>query len=51
VILGADPEGYLNFAHPGFDTRQDDAANIIAKRLRASLRLPDQSAAAGPLLE
>ena len=51
VILGADPEGYLSFAHPGFDTRQDDAANTIARRLRASLRLPEQSVAAGPLLE
>ncbi|HIL80684.1 MAG TPA: redoxin domain-containing protein [Myxococcales bacterium] len=51
VILGADAEGYMTFAHPGFDTRQEDAANSIGERLRKSLRLPDQSVAVGPLLE
>jgi peroxiredoxin len=51
VILGADAEGYMTFAHPGFDTRQEDAANSIAQRLRKTLRLPDRAVAVGPLLE
>lgn len=51
VILGADSEGYLNFALPGFDTSQDDAREDIAGRLRQSLRIQEERSLAGPLLE
>jgi peroxiredoxin len=51
VILGADAEGYMSFAHPGFDTRPKDAAATIAERLRESLRVPTESLARGPLIE
>ena len=51
VILGADAEGYMSFAHPGFDTRPKDAAVTIAERLRASLRVPVASLEGGALIE
>ena len=51
VVLGADAEGYLNFALPGFDTSKDEATKAIASRLRESLRIPEESVVAGPLLE
>ena len=50
VILGADAEGYMNFALPGFDTEQENAADVIADRLRDSLRISSEVAEAGPLL-
>jgi len=50
VILGADAEGYMNFALPGFDTEQENASGVIADKLRDSLRISSEVAEAGPLL-
>lgn len=39
VIVGADPEGYVNFVLPGFDTTAPGAQQAIETSIRESLRI------------
>ena len=50
-VIGADSEGYMTFALPGFDTSGPDAVTQIANRVKESLRIQTAANVAGPLID